>query len=158
MYLSDRDILWAIEKGLLIIEPPSDPDPTSLDLHLDKVEQAKIWDVGKMVEENRTKGAGEPEVYLGSFKYTDFAKTYLIRPPDYRAEDRESKVLLRGNEVIVRPGGFLLWQTKGVSRDSQIQSALYLLRGRQEHTRPNRHCSSSDGSNDPCGMDREYCP
>lgn len=40
MYLSDRDIRWAVEKGTLIIEPSSKVDPTSIDLHLDGVEEA----------------------------------------------------------------------------------------------------------------------
>jgi len=42
MYLSDRDIKWTIDKGQLIIEPPSIVSPTSIDLHLDRVEEAQM--------------------------------------------------------------------------------------------------------------------
>jgi deoxycytidine triphosphate deaminase len=50
MYLSDRDLQWAIERKLLIVQPPEGipppkVDPTSIDLRLDNVSEAKIWDI-----------------------------------------------------------------------------------------------------------------
>ncbi len=112
MYLSDRDILWAVEKGTLVIRPQSKVDPTSIDLHLDRVEEAQIWDTDKIIERNQAAGKDEPEVHLGTFHYVKFSGEYLRPPPPYRRGDRSDKVCRRGNEIIVRPGGFLLWQTK----------------------------------------------
>jgi dCTP deaminase len=112
MYLSDRDIRWAVDKGTLIIRPQSKVDPTSIDLHLDRVEEAQIWNTAKFIERNLTVGVDEPEVHLGSFHYGRFSGEYLTSPPEYRHGDKTDKVCKRGNQVLVRPGGFLLWQTK----------------------------------------------
>jgi len=112
MYLSDRDILWAVEKGTLIIRPASKVDPTSIDLRLDRVEEAQIWDIEKLSRRNTAAGLDEPEVHLGSFRYGEFSEEYLIPPPEYVRGNRDHKVCKRGTQIIVRPGGFLLWQTK----------------------------------------------
>jgi hypothetical protein len=41
MYLSDRDLKFAVETGQLIVNPPpSEYDTTPIDLHLDKDEEA----------------------------------------------------------------------------------------------------------------------
>jgi deoxycytidine triphosphate deaminase len=114
MYLSDRDIHWAVEKGALIIQPPSKVDPTSIDLHLDRVEEAQIWDIQKLLEQSRVSGSLEPEVHLGTFHYASYSTDYLTQPPEYRRGDVDEKVCRRGNQIIVRPTGFLLWQTKEV--------------------------------------------
>ena len=46
MYLSDRDLRWAIECGDLIVDPkPERIDSSSIDLHLDSIDQAKVWDI-----------------------------------------------------------------------------------------------------------------
>jgi dCTP deaminase len=113
MYLSDRDITWAIQKGQLIINPPSIVSPTSIDLHLDRVEEAQIWDLEALRQSHKTSGIREPEVHLGSFNWGEFSESYLIPPPVDRGDGREP-VSLRGRQVIVRPGGFLLWQTKEI--------------------------------------------
>jgi deoxycytidine triphosphate deaminase len=117
MYLSDRDLQWAIERNLLIVQPPeglSPPkvDPTSIDLRLDKVSEAKIWDIDKFTEKHGMTGIGEPELRLGRFKFGAFAEEYLIPPPNYKQDKYDDRVCQRGEEVLVRPGGFLLWQTK----------------------------------------------
>jgi dCTP deaminase len=111
MYLSDRDINWAIEKGQLIFRPPSIVDPTSIDLHLDRVEEAQVWNLERLIGHQKMLGVQEPEVHIGTFNWGEFSEEYLIPPP---AECPEAKVCLRGAKVIVRPGGFLLWQTKEV--------------------------------------------
>src|SRR4051794_32833472 len=104
MCLSDRDILWAIDKGSLIVSPQSKVDPTSVDLHLDRVEEAKVWDTAKFAQQNSNAGIDEPELYLGKFKFGKFAEDYLVSPPAYNPEDKETPVCLRGRQVIVRPG------------------------------------------------------
>jgi dCTP deaminase len=111
MYLSDRDINWTIANKQLIIDPPSKVDPTSIDLRLDRVEEAQVWNLDLLARRNKTMGVREAEVHIGSFNWGAFSEEYLMPPPP---ESPEAKVCLRGRQVIVRPGGFLLWQTKEV--------------------------------------------
>ncbi len=57
MYLSDRDLEWAIECGRLIISPkPTKIDATSIDLHLDSAEKARVWDVASYLSDNVDSG------------------------------------------------------------------------------------------------------
>lgn len=123
MYLSNRDIKWAIESGKLIVDPPPHVfncgyDETSIDLHLDDIEHAKIWDVEKLKKEQDQQGnLGGPFLHLGAFQWEHFSGGYLIPVPHEPSNpvDREKgKVFRRGNEIILRPGGFLLWTTKEV--------------------------------------------
>jgi dCTP deaminase len=109
MYLSDNELLKAIENGSLIVKPiPTKIDPSGIDLHLDKIEQAKVWDIHKYSQETLIHGNEDLELRIGKFKYKEFAPKYLIPPP----EDSNKMVFRRGNQVIVKQGGFLLWQTK----------------------------------------------
>jgi dCTP deaminase len=109
MYLSDRDLRWAIDQGNLIVEPkPERIDPTSIDLHLDSIEQAKVWDVDAYNADVTSTGANPQELRIGKFKYLEFAPKYRKPPSENHAEN----VFRRGNQIIVKPGGFLLWQTK----------------------------------------------
>ncbi|GAB4158017.1 MAG: hypothetical protein Tsb009_35190 [Planctomycetaceae bacterium] len=116
MYLSDRDILWAIKTGKLIVNPPPDSEkigPSSFDLHLDRIEEAKIWDVEKYSKDKGIQGEKRPELKIGDYNYGEFSKNYLRHPPDFNPDDLESdKVVQRGHEVIIRNGGFILWQTR----------------------------------------------
>jgi len=117
MYLSDRDLRWAIEKQILIVEPPEgiNPakiDPTSVDLRLDNVNEAKIWNMDLYRQRHDMTGVGEAELRLGSFKFGMFAEEYLMPPPAHDRNNLNPRVCVRGQEVLVRPGGFVLWQTK----------------------------------------------
>lgn len=111
MYLSDRDIRWAIATGSLIVPPDSKVDPTSVDLRLDNVEQAKVWDVAKYTSDVARGGLNQPELRLGKFRYVDFAAQYLVSPPDKRSAN-QANVYRDGSQIFVKPQGFLLWQTK----------------------------------------------
>src|SRR5947209_3724871 len=121
MYLSNRDIKWAIEYKRLIVIPPPDEkvdgyDVTSIDLHLGPVSEAKIWDIEAFKAEVGSAGHA-PELRLGSFSYDQFSGKYLVDPPSEATEpeDRQNQtVFKRGDEVVVKPGGFLLWMTKEV--------------------------------------------
>jgi deoxycytidine triphosphate deaminase len=112
MYLSDRDLRWALDHGQLLVLPrPEDKQigPTSIDLHLDKIEEAKIWNIPRFCEWTKMTGHEEdPELPIGPFDYTKFAREYLIPP----SQNKNDKVFRRGNQVIVKPHGFVLWQTK----------------------------------------------
>jgi deoxycytidine triphosphate deaminase len=117
MYLSDRDLRWAIERNLLIVQPPEGTPspkvgPTSIDLRLDNVSEAKVWDIETFKKKHNMTGIGEAELRLGSFKFAAFAEEYLIPPPGYKRGTYDDRVCRRGEEVLIRPGGFLLWQTK----------------------------------------------
>lgn len=109
MYLSDRDLRWAIECGNLIVDPkPEHIDSTSIDLHLDAADQAKVWDIEQYNKDQKTAGNELHELRIGKFEYQNFAPKYL-KPP---SEDAKQDVFQRGKQIIVKPGGFLLWQTK----------------------------------------------
>jgi dCTP deaminase len=115
MYLSNRDIKWAIQCGQLLVQPSPEQmgkgfDETSIDLHLDHVDEAKIWNVQALQQSEHARGSRGPEVHIGRFHYVDFARLYLMAPP----ADHDQPVFRRGSEIIVKPGGFLLWQTKEV--------------------------------------------
>src|SRR5216684_3331377 len=101
MYLSDRDLRWAIECGNLIVDPrPDKIDPTSIDLHLDSADQAKVWDIDSYNRDQKTKGDDPCELRIGRFNYTDFAPKYLKPPPN----DKNALVFRRGDQIIIKPG------------------------------------------------------
>jgi dCTP deaminase len=114
VYLSDRDLRWAIESGKLFVEPqPVEDDfgPSSIDLHLDNVKQAKVWDLAKFKQDQGTVGVNRPELRVGAYQYSDFSDRFLKLVPQQKAAP-DDLVQRRGDEVIVRPMGFLLWQTR----------------------------------------------
>jgi dCTP deaminase len=111
MYLSDRDLAWAIETGRLIVDPPpARIDATSLDLHLGRIDDAKIWDIQRFAGDMRDSGKPRPELHVGQYKIGKFGPRYLVPPPAFD-EQHPQLVMRRGNEIIVRPLGFLLWPT-----------------------------------------------
>jgi dCTP deaminase len=113
MYLSDRDLQAAIASKALIFEPAPDRiDPTSIDLHLGPLAEAKIWDIESFAEHEASAGRARPELRVGRYKLVSFSR-YLMDPPPHR-EGGDDLVCRRGNEVIVRTGGFLLWPTREV--------------------------------------------
>jgi len=113
MFLSDRDLAWAIETGRLTVEPkPKKIDPTSIDLHLGKIEDAVVWDIDKFTKEMRASG-NRPELHVGQYSVAEFAPKFTRAPPDYQL-DSDSKVMRRGDQVVVKPLGFVLWMTEEV--------------------------------------------
>jgi len=112
VYLSDRDLAWAIETGRLIVRPlPETIDATSIDLHLSRIEDAKIWNIDKFTKEVGLHGKPRPEVHIGQYVFGQFATKYTMSPPEYE-DDTTHPVMRRGHEIIVRSQGFLLWQTE----------------------------------------------
>jgi len=120
MYLSSRDIQWWIKCGHLIVRPPPEQfnagyDETSIDLHLGPISAAQVWDIASYTNDNADRGLKGPELGLGLFNWAKFSEKYLISPPPEAASAQERKeqlVCLRGSQVIVKPGGFLLWMTE----------------------------------------------
>lgn len=116
MFLSDRDLRWAIVQGHLIVTPdnPELIGPTSIDLRLDSADEAKVWDIAKFRQRNKMLGHGDvPELNIGSFDYKEFAGEFQKVPQViHSGETTSDLVFRRGDEIIVRPQGFVLWQTK----------------------------------------------
>lgn len=112
MYLTDVDLRKAIESGKLICDPlPESIEATSIDLHLDSVDGAMIWNVDRYIDDQKGTGSARPELRIRDFKLGPFSAQYLTSPPPFTAHSN-ALVQRRGDEVIVRNGGFLLWQTK----------------------------------------------
>ena len=130
MFLSNRDLAWAIECGTLIVDPkPTEYGESSIDLHLDKVSEARIWDVNKFQQALSAHGTNRPELRLGTFDYRKFSAEYFSVPPEFKRGEETHAVVKRGNEIIVRPNGFLLWQTKetvGTPRDKTSRLVCFV--------------------------------
>lgn len=124
MYLSDREMEYAIKCGRLIVDPPTKIGPTSIDLHLDTVDQARIWDIQKYRENNRDHGQPESEIRISNYNYGKMSRLYQAPIP---VESTASKVFRRANQIVVRPQGFLLWQTKEVVGTPKDEADLILF-------------------------------
>lgn len=130
MYLSNRDIQWAIACGKLIVDPrpedwrddagnedPRGYDETSIDLHLGPLSSAMIWDLDQIRESDRGTGRARPDeapaIYLGAFDW-DYMAQHLRQVPvgERDGDGHNRKVFRRDNEIVVRPFGFLLWATR----------------------------------------------
>src|SRR2546428_111786 len=102
VYLSDRDIKWAIQRGDLIVDPPpAKIDPSSFDVHLGPIDQAKIWDTKKFAERQKMHGS-EPYVRIANYDYKKFAPEYAVAPPKDPPADNDFDVFQSGNAIIVR--------------------------------------------------------
>ena len=110
MFLSDREMHYAISCGRLIIDPQTEIGPTSIDLHLDHADQAKIWDVERLASRNREHGQPDRELRIGQCDYGRMSQQYHISPQT----DSAAQVFRRSNQIIVKPLGFVLWQTKEI--------------------------------------------
>jgi dCTP deaminase len=110
MYLSDRDLQFAVETGQLIVDPaPKEYDTTSIDLHLDTVDQAKIWNVEAFKQDQASTG-NDAWPRVGKYKYRTFSQKFYQNVPTDPNPD--NLVYRNGDRVILRPRGFLLWQTR----------------------------------------------
>ena len=117
MYLSNLDLQWAMDRGGLIVEPrpePKDIDTDGIDLHLDEIGQAKIWDSKKFASDSGRVGHPPKLLRIGKFDFKTYGRDYFRPPPEVASPevDPARHVVRCGNEVIIRPGGFLLWQTR----------------------------------------------
>lgn len=122
MYLSDRDLEFAVKTGQLIVDPPpKEFDTTSIDLHLDKVDEAKVWNVEAFKQKQRTTGNDE-WLRVGKYKYRTFSQEFYQNVP---SDPNPSNLVYRnGDRVILRPRGFLLWQTREAVGTPEIDPRL----------------------------------
>ncbi len=129
MYLSGRDIKWAIECGKLTVDPPPEHfgggyDETSIDIHLGSIDQgARVWDVEAYTNDVRSALAGRGistaspnELRLGTFDFKVLSGRYLTDVPTEGPPGAPSSPLVfrrsGPDEVVVKQFGFLLWTTK----------------------------------------------
>jgi dCTP deaminase len=122
MYLSDRDLKFAVETGqLIVLPPPTEYDTTSIDLHLDKVDEAKVWNVEAFKRKQETTGS-DSWLRVGKYKYRTFSQEFYQSVP--ADSDPKNSVYRNGDRVILRPGGFLLWQTREAVGTPEIDPRL----------------------------------
>lgn len=113
MYLSDVDLRLAVECGDLIVKPPPTEKigPTSIELHLDSVEEAKVWNCEAIVKHNEDHGHKAKELNIARMKYLTVSRKFLV-PPPREAVAGDGLVFRREDAIILRPQGFVVWQTK----------------------------------------------
>lgn len=122
MYLSDRDLKFAVETGQLIVDPaPIEFDTTSIDLHLDNVNEAKVWNVEEFKRKQANSGNDE-WLRVGKYKFRTFSKEFYKSVPEDSSSS--NSVYRNGDRVILRPGGFLLWQTREAVGTPEIDPRL----------------------------------
>src|SRR5258708_2900061 len=110
MFLSDRDLEYAVANGDLIVNPaPTAYDTTSIDLHLDVIDEAKVWHVAAYEQQQKACGQ-DAVVRVGTFDPAAFGKQFHRPVP----EDPTQSVYRDGRRVILKPHGFFLWQTREV--------------------------------------------
>ena len=109
--MGDRQISVKVTEGVL----PPKIDPTSIDLRLDHIDEAKIWDIKAYDSHVGVTGEQEPILHVGSLRYKigDLTK-FLISPPECDNHNHSYKVYRQRHKIFVRTGGFLLWQTKEI--------------------------------------------
>lgn len=122
MYLSDRDLKFAVETGQLIVAPaPTEYDTTSIDLHLDNVNEAKVWDVEAFKRKQASTG-NDPWLRVGKYKFRIFSQEFY---QGVTTDSSSSNLVYRnGDRVILRLKGFLLWQTREVVGTPEIDPRL----------------------------------
>src|SRR5437870_1814645 len=110
MFQSDRDLQFAMAAGQLMIDPPPQLcDTSSVDLSLDKVEEAKVWDIAAF-RAKQAEAGNDPWLRVGQYKFRLFAREFYR---DLPTDPVPANLVYRhGDHVILRPGGFFLWQTR----------------------------------------------
>ena len=117
MYLSARELTKALKNGSLICTPfPCSIGSTSIDLRLDSIDEAKVWDFERLKAHNRDHGFPENELRVASLNYKNIATLYL-RDLD---SDTKKSVFWRHDELVLKPGAFALWQTKEIVGTPEI--------------------------------------
>jgi len=115
MYLSDRDLMFALESKQLLIDPAptgDDIDTTGIDLHLDSADEARVWDVAAFHAAQGRAGK-DGALGVGKFHFKSFAADYS-RPVPQEQDAPTGCAYRDGGTIYLPPHAFLLWQTKQV--------------------------------------------
>lgn len=111
MYLSDRDLEFAVRTQQLIVDPPPrEYDTTSIDLHLDSIDEARVWNAVAFEQQQRESG-NDPSLGVGSFNPDTFAIRFHSPIPEEEPKNPNQSVFRRGRTVYLRRHGFFLWQS-----------------------------------------------
>lgn len=114
MYLSDVDLRQAVQCGDLIVEPLPDEEigATSIDLHLDSIEQAQVWDFEALAKHNQDLGHPPKELHIARMNYATISRQFMVQPPREDDTEENDLVFRRDSAIILRPQGFVVWQTR----------------------------------------------
>jgi deoxycytidine triphosphate deaminase len=114
VYLSDVDLRQAVLCGDLIVEPLPDQEigATSIDLHLDSIEQAQVWNLEALAKHNKDLGHPPNELHVARMNYATVSRQFMIPPPHESDITENDLVFRRDNAIILRPHGFVVWQTR----------------------------------------------
>jgi len=114
VYLSDVDLRQAVQCGDLIVEPLPDEEigATSIDLHLDSIEQAQVWDFEALAKHNKDLGHPPKELHIARMNYATISRQFMVQPPHEDDAEKNDLVFRRDNAVVLRPQGFVVWQTR----------------------------------------------
>jgi dCTP deaminase len=117
VYLSDVDLRQAVQCGDLIVEPlpTGEIGATSIDLHLESIEQAKIWDFNALAKHNTALGIKPKELNVARMNYATVSRQFMAPPPLEDDAKEDDLVFKRDNAIILRPYGFVVWQTKEIA-------------------------------------------
>lgn len=117
MYLSDVDLRQAVQCGDLIVKPLPDKEigATSIDLHLDSIEQAKVWDFEALAKHNKDMGLPPKELHIARMNYATVSRQFMNLPPREDDAKENDLVFRRENAIILHPYGFVIWQTKEIA-------------------------------------------
>ena len=92
MYLSDRDLEHAVLGGHLIVNPPPTLyDTTGIDLHLDTIEEARVWDVDRF-QRDQERASRTSALAIGKIKYKEFAAQIPLAHPARRRRSGETRL------------------------------------------------------------------
>jgi len=114
VYLSDVDLRQAVQCGDLIVEPLPDEEigATSIDLHLDSIEQAQVWDFEALAKHNKDLGHPPKELHIARMNYATISRQFMVQPLHEDDAEKNDLVFRRDNAVVLRPQGFVVWQTR----------------------------------------------
>jgi hypothetical protein len=117
MYLSDRDLEFAVKTGQLIVDPaPTEFDTTSIDLHLDNVHEAKIWNVEEF-KRKQAEAGNDSWLRVSKYKYRIFSREYYQNVPEDPSPSNEGIQERRLNYSSTR--GLFTMANSRICRDSR---------------------------------------
>ncbi len=75
----------------------------------DTVKKMLEWEAFK--KDMKHSGHTRPELCVGEYDFKQFTLKYAAAPPSF-SQSGDALVMKRGDQIIVRPGGFVLWSTE----------------------------------------------
>jgi dCTP deaminase len=82
---------------------------------LDSIEEAKVWDFEALAKHNEDLGHPPKELHIARMNYAVVSRQFMVQPPHESNATPEDLVFRRDNAIILRPHGFVVWQTKEIA-------------------------------------------